>query len=108
MDTRKLLTMPKSKKGIGAIGPIVNAIIYLILGLLVVAAIMVGVVAFGNTQSAGSSARNLTNNIGALTNNFGAQLGVVGTILAVVIILAAITFVTLFLGGFGVGGGREK
>jgi hypothetical protein len=65
-----------TKKGI--IQNVVDSIIVGAIGLLVLAGVMVGVTAFGATQTVGSAARNLTNAIGGLTNNFGTQLPTVG------------------------------
>ena len=90
-----------NKKGI-FVGEIVDQISAGAIGLLVLAGIMVGVTAFGATQTAGSAASNLTTNIGALTNNFGAQLPTVGTMFGVALILGAIGLI-----GFGIAVGAR-
>ena len=72
------------------VGQTVQNLITAAIGLLILAGIMVGVTAFGATQSAGTAARNLTANIGQMTNNFGNQLGTVGVMFGVGLIIAAI------------------
>lgn len=72
------------------VGQTVQNLITAAIGLLILAGIMVGVTAFGASQTAGSAARNLTGNIGAMANNFGDQLDTVGTMFGVGLIIAAI------------------
>jgi hypothetical protein len=91
----------KTKKGM--IGNIVDNISTGAIGLLVLAGIMVGVTAFGATQAAGSSAKNLTDAIGGMTNNFGTQLPTVGTMFGVALILGAIGLI-----GYGIAVGSKK
>jgi hypothetical protein len=92
-----------NKRGMAA--AIVNTITGAAIGLLVLAGVMVGVTAFGGTQTAGTSARNLTDNIGQLTNKFGEQLPTVGTMFGVALILGAIGLIGL---GIGVGARMMK
>src|SRR5690242_12937785 len=107
MDMKTFVSFVKSKtpslgkKGI--VNNVVNSIVTGAIGLLVLAGVMVGVTAFGNTQSAGTAARNLTDNIGALTQNFGSQLGTVGTMFGVALILAAIGLI-----GVGIAVGARR
>lgn len=87
----------------GMITGIVNSIIAGAIGLLVLAGVMVGVTAFGTSQTAGSAARNLTDNIGKLSQNFGNQLPTVGTMFGVSLILGAIGLL-----GLGIALGARK
>lgn len=91
----------KQKKGM--VGNIVDQISSGAIGLLVLAGIMVGVQAFGATQTVGSAAQNLTQNIGGMTNNFGSQLPTVGTMFGVALILGAIGLI-----GYGIAVGAKK
>ena len=95
-----LAYVPKGKRGMA--GAIVNTITGAAIGLLVLAGVMVGVTAFGATQTAGTAARNLTDNIGTLTNKFGEQLPTVGTMFGVALILGAIGLI-----GLGIGAGAR-
>jgi len=72
------------------VGQTVHNLITAAIGLLILAGIMVGVSAFGATQTSGTAARNLTANIAAMSNQFGSQLGTVGIMFGVGLIIAAI------------------
>ena len=85
------------------INNVVNNIVTGAIALLVLAGVMVGVTAFGASQTAVSTARNLTDNIGSLSNNFGAQLPTVGTMFGVALILGAIGLI-----GLGIAYGARK
>lgn len=85
-----------------AIAGVANSIVGGCIALLVLAGVMVGVTAFGASQSANTAARNLTDNIGALANNFGSQLGTVGTMFGVALILGAIGLI-----GYGIYRGTQ-
>ena len=82
---------------------VVNGIIAGAIGLLVLAGVLVGVKAFGDTQTGASYAKNMTNGIGSLANNFSAQLPVVGTMFGVALILSAIGLL-----GYGIAMGASK
>lgn len=96
-----VLETKMNKKGI--IAGVVNSIIVGAVGLLVLAGIMVGVTAFGTSQAAGTTARNLTDQIGVLSNNFSSQLGTVGTMFGVALIIGAIGLL-----GFGIATGARR
>ena len=93
------MKMLKAKKGIAQIA---NNIVGGAIALLVLAGVMVGVGAFGATQTANSAARNLTDNIGGMTNAFGTQLPTVGTMFGVALILGAIGLI-----GYGIYKGSQ-
>lgn len=85
------------------INSVVNNIVAGAIGLLVLAGVLVGVTAFGNSQTAGTAARNMTDAIGTLSQNFGAQLPTVGTMFGVALILGAIGLI-----GYGIAQGARK
>ena len=105
-NVRAALISAHEKYGLGKqgiINNVVNGIVAGAVGLLVLAGVLVGVTAFGNTQTTGTSARNLTDNIGYMANSFGTQLPTVGTMFGVALILGAIGLI-----GVGIAVGARR